>query len=124
MYKLITIKLEESTDLNFLNLYQSKILENNIINKSNISFELSNLNSSYLIIFFNQKYLINKNNNTIILTNLFYKKSQVIKNKENFKLGNYDYMLYNDCTLFIPVINKKIYDNNYGTSFNMYIPKI
>ena len=35
----------------------------------------------------------------------------------------YDYMLYNEGTLLIPMINKKIYDNYYGTSFNMYIPK-
>jgi len=121
-YKLITIKLEYSNELNFLNLYQSSIMENNIINKSNISFELNNNNSSYLILFFNQKYLINKVNHTIILTSLSNKKSQVIKNKENFKLGNYDYMLYNDGCILIPMMNKKIYDNNYGTSYNLYIP--
>ena len=121
-YKLITIKLEYSNELNFLNLYQSSIIENNIINKSNISFELNNNNSSYLILFFNQKYLINKINNTIIVTSLSNKKSQLIKNKENFKLGNYDYMLYNDGCILIPMINKKIYDNNYGTSYNLYIP--
>jgi hypothetical protein len=97
-------------------------MENNIINKSNISFELNNNNSSYLILFFNQKYLINKVNHTIILTSLSNKKSQVIKNKENFKLGNYDYMLYNDGCILIPMMNKKIYDNNYGTSYNLYIP--
>jgi hypothetical protein len=122
-YKLNTIKIDKSNELNFLNLYQSKIIDNNIINNQNISFELDNINSSYLIIYFSQKYLINKVNNTIILTNLFNKKTQIIKNKENFKLGMNDYMLYNDATLLIPMINKKIYDNNYGTIFNMYIPK-
>ena len=124
LYKLTTIKLYESNELNFLNLYQSKIVENNIINKSNIAFELENINSSYLIMYFNQKYLINKVDNTIILTNLSNKKYQIIKNKENFKLGLYDYMLYNDSTLLIPMINKKIFDNSYGTSYNMYVPKI
>ena len=123
LYKLNTIRIDKSNELNFLNLYQSKIIDNNIINNPNISFELENINSSYLIIYFNQKYLINKINNTIILTNLFNKKTQIIKNKDNFKLGIYDYMLYNDATLIIPMNNKKIYDNNYGTSFNMYIPK-
>ena len=76
------------------------------------------------VLFFKQKYLINKINNTFIITNLFYKNSQVIKNKEYFKIGTYDYMLYNDSTLIIPMINKKIFDNNYGTSFNLYTPKI
>ena len=122
-YKLNTIKFDKSNELNFLNLYQSKIIDGNIINNHNISFELDNINSSYLIIYFNQKYLINKVNNTIILTNLFNKKTQIVKNKDNFKLGIYDYMVYNNATLLIPMINKKIYDNNYGTSFNMYIPK-
>ena len=85
---------------------------------------MENINSSYLIMYFNQKYLINKVDNTIILTNLSNKKYQIIKNKENFKLGLYDYMLYNDSTLLIPMINKKIFDNSYGTSYNMYVPKI
>ena len=122
-YKLNTIKLSQSNDLNFLNLYNYQVINDNIINKSNLSFELDNVNSSYLIIFFNQKYLINKINNTIILTQLLNKKSLIIKNKDTFKIGIFDYMLYNEGTLIIPMINKKIYDNNYGTTFNMYIPK-
>ena len=36
----------------------------------------------------------------------------------------FDYMLYNNGNIIIPMINKKIYDNNYGTAFNMYIPKV
>ena len=123
-YKLNTIKIKQSENLNFSNLHNSNIHENNIINMSNLSFELDNENSSYLILFFKQKYLINKINNTFIITNLFNKNSQVIKNKEYFKIGTYDYMLYNDSTLIIPMINKKIFDNNYGTSFNLYTPKI
>jgi len=123
IYRLNTIKLEQTNELNFLNLYKTNIVKNNIINKLNLSFALDSTNSSYLIMFFNQKYLINKVNNSIILTNLINKKTQLIKNKENFKLGLHDYMLYNESTLFIPMINKKIYDNKYGTSFNMYIPK-
>jgi hypothetical protein len=122
IYRLNSIKLDVSNELNFLNLYQSKISENNIIYKQNLAFELNKSNSSYLINYFNQKYLINKIDNMVIVTSLFNKKSQIIKNKDNFKLGNYDYMMYNNCTLFIPMINKKIYDNNYGTAFNTYVP--
>ena len=120
-YRLNTIKFKNNVDLNYSNLFTSKIY--NIVNQSNIAFELEKENFSYLFIFFGQKYLINKINNTIILTNLFNRSSQIIKNKDNLKIGNYDYILYNDCTLIFPVLNKKIFDNSYGTSYNLYIPK-
>ena len=120
-----TIKLIQSLDLNFINVYKYKIPESNIINnKFNLAFELEKDNSSYLILFMNQKYLINKINNNILITNLLNKNYQIIKNKDNFKIGIYDYILYNDSTLIIPMINKKIFDNSYGTSYNMYIPRI
>ena len=124
LYKINAIKLKESDDLNFLNMYNSVVYESNIINKLNVSFELENRNSSYLIVLFGQKYLLIKNNNQLIVTNLSNRKSQVLKNKDNFKLGNgnYDYSFYNN--LIIPVTTKKIFDNNYGTSFNIYIPRI
>jgi len=72
----------------------------------------------------NQKYLINKINNSIVLTNMLNKNSQIIKNKDTFKLGQYDFLLYNDSTLLIPMIQKKIFDNSYGVAFNTYIPRI
>jgi len=124
IYRLNTIKLAESTDLNFSNLFKSKIHENNIVNKFNLSYELEKHNSSYIFSFFNQKYLINKINNSIVLTNLLSRNSQIIKNKENFKIGNYDFILFNECTIIIPMLNKKIFDNNYGTSYNLYVPRI
>jgi hypothetical protein len=123
MYKINVYKLEHTNDLNYANLFKTKISKNNIINNSIISFELKSENSSYLISFFNEKYLINKINNTIVLTNLSNKKSQIIKNNDNFKIGNNDYILYNDATFIISAINKQIFDNNYGTSYNLYVPK-
>ena len=107
-----------------MNLYNSKIFKENIINKNNIAFQLENYNSSYLILFMNQKYLINKINNIIIVTNLFNKTTVTVKNKDNFKLGVNDYMLYNDSKLIIPMNNKKIFDNNYATSYNFYVPRL
>jgi hypothetical protein len=121
-YKISTIKLKETPDLNFSNLYKTKIFECNIINNINISFELETFNSSYLISVFNQKYLIIKNDNIVIITNLQSRQSNVTKNNDNFKLVNYDYILYNG-TLLLSMINKKIFDNNYGTSYNVYIPR-
>ena len=117
------MKLEESENLNLYNLNTTKIPLNNYINKYNIIFELNNKNSSYLLNFSNQKYLINKINNSIVLTNLNNKQSQLIKNNELFKLDQFDYILYKESTLLIPLINKKIFDNNYGISFNNYIPR-
>ena len=123
IYKINAIKLVQSPDLNMLNLYKHEVPETNFINKSNLSFQLENNNSSYLIVFMNQKILLNKINNNIVYTNLINKNSQILKNKDNFKIGNYDFLIYNECTLIIPVNNQKIFDNNYGTSYNLYIPK-
>ena len=122
-YNINTIKIEETVDLNISNLFRTKIDNKNIINKHNIAFELNNTNSSYLILYYNQKYLINKLSNTLVITNLLNRQSQVVKNNDTFKLGFNNYMLYNS-SLLIPMINKKIFDNNYGTTFNMYYPNI
>ena len=124
IYKINAIKLDQSSDLNMLNLYKHEVPETNFINKTNLSFQLENNNSSYLIVFMNQKILLNKINNNIVYTNLINKNSQILKNKDNFKIGNYDFLIYNECTLIIPVTNQKIFDNNYGTSYNLYVPKI
>ena len=121
-YKIQTIKLKSSNDLNYTNLFKTKIEECNTINKNNLSFELDEENSSYLILFMNQKYLINKINNTIVLTNLVTRNSQIIKNKDNFKIGLYDFILYNNASIIIAVSTSKFFDNNYGTAFNVYVP--
>jgi hypothetical protein len=121
-YKISTIKLKDTPELNFGNLYKTKVYDCNIINNINISLELETFNSSYLILFFNQKYLIIKNNNIVIITNLNTHKSDVIKTNDNFKIGNNDYTLYNG-TLLLSMVNKKIFDNNYGTSYNIYLPR-
>jgi hypothetical protein len=118
------MKLEQSLNLNFKNLNSAKVSNNNIINKNNIIIEMEKENTSYLIYFYNNKYLINKINNSIVLTNMISNNSQIIKNKENFKLGLIDFLLYNNATLLIPMINKKIFDNNYGITFNNYIPRL
>ena len=70
----------------------------------------------------NQKYLINKIHNTIVLTNLVNRNSQIIKNKDNFKIGLYDFILYNNASIIIAATTTKFFDNNYGTTFNIYIP--
>ena len=122
-YKIPTIRILPTQNLNFSNLYSSQIDENNILLNPNLSIELGKDNLSYLIKFGNQKYLINKTNNSIVLTNLFNKNSQIIKNKDNFKIGMLDYILYNDCTLLMQVTNKTYFDNSYGRTISVYTPK-
>ena len=85
---------------------------------------MSGENSHYFIQIMNQKYLIKKIKNTILLTNCFTKKTIIVRNKEYFKLGNYDYLLYNNGQLIIPMINKKLYNNQYGITHTIYIPRI
>jgi len=114
--------LKETPELNLSNLYKVPIFDCNVINNINLSFELETFNSSYLISIFNQKYLIIKNDNIVIITNLYSRQSNVTKNNDNFKLGNYDYILYNG-TLLLSMLNKKIFDNNYGTSYTVYVPR-
>jgi hypothetical protein len=124
VYRINTMKIKDNNDLNFMNLYNSKVIKENVINKNNIAFQLEEYNSSYLILLMNQKYLINKVNNILIVTNLFNRTSQTVKNKDNFKIGLNDYMLYNNSTLIIPMNNQKIFDNSYGTSYNFYLPRL
>jgi hypothetical protein len=123
-YKIPTIRILPTQNLNFSNLYTSQIHENNILLNLNLSIELGKDNLSYLIKIANQKYLINKTNNSIVLTNLFNKNSQIIKNKDNFKIGMLDYILYNDCTLLMQVTNQKYFDNSNGRTISFYTPKI
>jgi len=77
-YKIPTIRILPTQNLNFNNLYTSQIHENNILLNPNLSIELGKDNLSYLIKIGNQKYLINKVGNSIVLTNLFNKNSQII----------------------------------------------
>jgi len=123
-YSMYFAKITESVNLNFANLYNTSIPECNNINNISLCIELRNENLSYLTLFFNQKYLINKIDNSITLINLSLKRAQILKNKDVFKIGNHDYLLLNNCTFFIPMINKKNFDNNYGTSFNFLIPRL
>jgi hypothetical protein len=122
-YKIPTIRILPTQNLNFSNLYSTQIQKNNILLNQNLSIELGKDNLSYLIKILNQKYLINKTDNSIVLTNLFNKNSQIIKNKDNFKIGMLDYILYNECTLLMQVTNNRYFDNSYGRTISIYTPK-
>ena len=108
---------------------QNTNLTNEVIDKTNIftnydnAIELDNKNMNYLILFNKTKYLVNKKDTNLTFINLQNKNIISINNKEYFKLENVNYLLTNNSTLIIPVENKKIFDNNNGTSYNVLIPK-
>jgi len=120
-YSINTIKLDPlPKDSNIMKI---DVSENNIINTSSLAFEIDSSDMNYLILYNNIRYLINKTGNLIVIINLYNKNIQKIKNKDSLKILNNDYMLYNN-TVFIPMENKKIFNNDYGTSFNLLTPKI
>ena len=123
-YKLSVIKLEPLNEIDLLNVNKIKINETNIINNSMVSytFEIQSIDANYLISYLNQRYLLMKENGILYIMNIYTKKYQTIKNKEYFKLVNNDYMVYNDLTLIVPMIYKKIYNNHYGTLYSVFLP--
>ena len=120
-YSINTIKLDPlPKDSNIMKI---DVSENNIMNISSLAFEIDSSDMNYLILYNNVRYLINKTGNLIVIINLYNKNIQKIKNKDSLRILNNDYILYNN-TVFIPMENKKIFNNDYGTSFNLLTPKI
>ncbi len=123
-YKIPCIRLEESTILNFQNIFSNPINPSNVILKNNIAIEVQGSNKYYLIHHLNTKYLFYKaQNNLLIITNIQNRNTKMVKNKEIFKMNGFDYLLTNNCSLLVPMENKKYFDNNYGTTFNTLIPR-
>ena len=120
-YSINTIKLDPlPKDSNIMKI---DVSENNIMNTPWLAFEIDSSDMNYLILYNNVRYLINKTGNLIVIINLYNKNIQKIKNKDSLRILNNDYILYNN-TVFIPMENKKIFNNDYGTSFNLLTPKI
>ena len=113
-----------SSNLNMYNLNKAKVLKENIINDYKLTLLLENKNSSYLINYFNFNYLINKVNDKLLITNLKNKKTLVLNNNSFFKLISYNFYLTNNCTLIIPITNKKVYNNSNGMAMNYFEPII
>ena len=113
-----------SSNLNMYNLNKAKVLKENIINDYKLTLLLENKNSSYLINYFKFNYLINKVNDKLLITNLKNKKTLVLRNNSFFKLLNYNFYLINNCSLIIPITNKKVYNNNNGMAMNYFEPII
>jgi hypothetical protein len=113
-----------SSNLNMYNLHKAKILKENIIQNDKLSLLLENNNSSYLLNYFNNLFLFNKVNNNLLITNLKNKKTMILSDNKFFKLFNYNFYLTFDCRLIVPIVNKKIFNNQNGSSINYFEPNI
>jgi hypothetical protein len=120
-YKIQFINLDEAENVDYVNLHNNNHFS--VIDKLNYSLQLGKENSNYLIIIMNIKYLIKKIKNTILLTQCSNKKTILVKNKEYFKLANNDYFLFNSGQLLIPMVHKKLYNNQYGIVHSIYVPR-
>ena len=120
----INVKNIKKSDLNIHNLFNSKFHKENIIKNNNVSLKIENINSSYLLLYIDNLYLLNKIDNLLIITNLKNKKSVQIKNNDYFMLSNNIFCLLENCTLLLPISNKKELNKDSGIIYNYYTPLI
>ena len=113
-----------SSNLNIYNLNKVKILKENIIQNDKESILLETKNSSYLLDYFNNTYLLNKVDNKLLITFLKNKKTIILNDNSFFKLSNYNFYVTFKCTLLVPIINKKIFNNKNGQQINYFEPNI
>ena len=50
------------------------------------------------------------------------KEGRLTQRRFKINLGLYDFILYNNASIIIAATTTKFFDNNYGTTFNIYIP--
>ena len=113
-----------SSNLNMYNLTKSKILKENIINDEKLSLLIENKNSSYLLNYFNNIYLINRVNDKLLITYLKNKKTMILSDNKFFKLSKYNFYLTFGSRLIIPIVNKKVFNNQNGLAINYFEPNV
>jgi len=124
MFKLPCMKFECCEYMDFKNLSKNPMFEMNKMNKPNMAIHIPEMNKYYLITYMNTKYLFYRNPEMLIVTNIQNRKNNIIKNKEIFKLGPFDYLLTNQSSILVPMMQKKFFDNHYGTTRQQFIPRI
>ncbi len=120
-YNLNTVKI--SPIKQNTNLVNQVIEDSNIFTSYDNAIELDNNNNNYIILLNKIKYLVNKKETVLTFINLQTKNILSVNNKDYFKLENINYLLANNGSLIIPVETKKFFDNNNGTSYNVFVPK-
>ncbi len=124
IYKIPCIELEESIVIDFKNLFINPIQPNNLILRNNLAIHIPKINKYYLTNITGNKFLIYRIKGMLIVTNIHNKTTKMVKNKENIKINGNDYYSINDSSILIPMVQKKFFDNQYGTSINTFIPRI
>jgi hypothetical protein len=123
-YKMPCMKLNSSTNLNFKNIFANVVSSSNMIQKPNMAMVIQEMNKYYLVQHMNVKYLFYRNPQMLIITQIQNRQSRVIKNKDIFKLGPFDYLLTNQASMIVPMEPKKYFDNHYGTTFQTFMPRV
>ena len=114
----------KSSNINMYSIHNSPILKENIIQDHKIALRLDDKNSSYLFFYQNNKYLINKVGEQVLLTKLQNKKTIILKNNNFFKILNYNYYITNNNTLMVPINNKQIFDSTNNKMIHFFEPYI
>ena len=114
----------KSSNINMYSIQNSPILKENIIQNHKVALMLDNKNSSYLFFYENNKYLLNKVGQQVLLTKLQNKKTIILKNNCFFKILNNNYYITNNNTLMVPINNKQFFDNSQNKMVQFFEPYI
>jgi hypothetical protein len=118
-YKIPTIKLQPSVNLNYGNLYHTEVHPKNYIHSHLLALELEQENQSYLVYYYGLKYVLIKIEQELLLIQVHKNRSsetiRIPHTKESFKWTTHTYKSFHNGTLLIPMEQKRIYDNMYGT---------
>ena len=120
----ITYSHLKQSKINIQNLFQSVIEKENRINQKNISLQLQSENSSYLLLYLENPYLLNKIDHSLIITNLKNRKSIQVNNQQYLLLGNCTFYLTENCSLLIPLIIKQEMNDHSGKMSHQFLPYI
>ncbi len=123
-FKLPCLKLKYSAYIDFENISVNPVFGTNMIQKPNFAMVIPEMNKYYLVQHMNIKYLFYRNPQMLIITQLHNRQSRVVKNKDIFKLGPFDYLLTNQASMIVPMEQKKYFDNHYGTTFQTFMPRV
>lgn len=120
----ITYRHLKKSQINIKNLFQSIIEKENRISQKNISLQLESENSSYLLLYLENPYLLNKIDDSLIITNLKKRKSIQVNNQQYLLLSNCTFYLTENCSLLIPLMIKQEMNEHSGKMSHQFFPYI
>jgi hypothetical protein len=118
------MKIESSSSLDFKNILSNPISLSNMIIKPNLAILIPDTNQYYLVQHMNIKYLLNRTPQMLSIIQINNRQHRIVKNKEIFKLGSFDYLLTNQASIIVPMEQKRYFNNHYGTSYQTFMPRV